>query len=184
MRISPTHEISSFDLQNRINCKEHLKKTPHLDFSPSTKNRQQNGNNSKQSQPPTIEVTKPSDRNSNKPRNGKSKENGHSRSKSAQTHAESLNTSRQRHSNYPMDVLQLQMDGSLTGRPMNFGESKVKFKKKIKISHPKAGIAQPKHSPSMKSNITVPKRRYSTWRKDSLIEMDTPEFTEVRICSK
>ena len=35
------------------------------------------------------------------------------------------------------------------------------------------------HSPSMKSNITIPKRRYSLWRKDSLIDMDTPEFTEV-----
>ena len=133
MRVSPVHDPPpSTDFQTGIQCEKHLKKPPlpAKGFSQLSAKRpqQQNGNinSSMQSPPPTIEVTKSSDGNSRKCRNGKSQ---HSRSKSAQTHAESVNSSRQQwHSNnYSMDVLQLQMDGPLTGRPMNYGEQKVKF---------------------------------------------------------
>lgn len=88
---------------------------------------------------------------------GKEKKKGHGRSKSAPIWT--LN------GRAALPALELQTDGPHKWQLMGADGKRSTGK-----------IAQ--SASSTKCNITIPKKRYSVWRRDSLIDMDTPEFTE------
>ncbi|KAH7730846.1 Protein F23H12.3 a [Aphelenchoides avenae] len=75
-----------------------------------------------------------------------------------------------------LPVIQVSTDPEPTRRPVDDGLPVLRLQTDNLSANPNGQPGSLSHSPSFKSNITIPKRKYSQTRHDSLEETEMPTF--------